>query len=471
MKKKIIEFPWEILMITVFTVMSVTACSRYTINFDEFYTMHWNRCSWAEFFYEVLHDTSPFLYYYMIRPFSILTGQNIFMARLFSLAALLILLWSGGVFIKKNHGRKAMFFYLAIMYLNPFMLQKSTEIRMYVWASAFTVLAGIFCYKLLVSPARRQWVGFTLFSLLAACTHYYAVLTMVFLYLGLFIWYAFTHNKAALKSWLICSLTTVIIYLPFLLIAVFQIRESNGGWIHEPDSRLAPLKELFYSSVAGTEILYLTVMAVSTAASLLLFVRKKGVAYYWSFICCSALWGITAFGVIFAAVVKPIMLSRYLIMPVCLLFLGIGPVIRHTGKYLLLPLCLSFFLISAIQYKSCVETLRTDHTVDTITFAQEHILEGDKIVLVSGDDYLYNCTFYYIPQAELYYTGSFDPQRLTREENLTEFWFFDNGNYLNPEDVQKAGLRSESFGPYQFGYIHINIYKIRPLSQKVTSPS
>lgn len=464
MKKKLIEFPWEILIIAVFTIMSITACSHHTINFDEFYTMYWCRCSWSEFFYEVLHDTSPFLYYYMIRPFSILTGQNIFMARLFSLAATLILLWTGAVFIKKNHGQKAMFFYLAIMFLNPFMLQKSTEIRMYIWASAFTVLAGIFCYKLLVSPGRRYWINFTLFSLLAACTHYYAVLTLVFLYLGLLAWYVFTHNKKELKSWLICSVTTVILYLPFLLIAVFQIQESNGNWIHEPDSRLEPLKELFYSGITGTEYLYLTVMAVSTIASLVLFVRKKSADYYWSFICCCAVWGITAFCILFGALVKPIMLSRYLIMPVCLLFLGICPVIKHARKYLLLPLCLAFALISAVQYKSCVETLRKDHTVNTLAFAREHIQEGDKIVLVSGDDYLYNCTFYYIPQAELYYTAAFDPQQLIREEGPGEFWFFDSGDYLKPKELEKAGLQAENFGPYQFGYLHINIYKIRPLS-------
>ena len=101
MKKKLIEFPWEIVIIIVFMAMSVTACSRYTINFDEFYTMNWCRADWHEFFYEVLHDTSPFLYYYMVRPFAILTGQNIFMARLFSLAAMVILCLVGIFFCKK----------------------------------------------------------------------------------------------------------------------------------------------------------------------------------------------------------------------------------------------------------------------------------------------------------------------------------------------------------------------------------
>lgn len=98
--------------------------------------------------------------------------------------------------------------------------------------------------------------------------------------------------------------------------------------------------------------------------------------------------------------------------------------------------------------------------MDTLQFAREHIMEDEKIVLISGDDYLYNCTDYYIPQADIYYTTAFDPGQLATEEGLTEFWFFDNGDYFDLDELKRAGLWAEDFGAYQFGYIHINIYKI-----------
>lgn len=91
---------------------------------------------------------------------------------------------------------------------------------------------------------------------------------------------------------------------------------------------------------------------------------------------------------------------------------------------------------------------------------KEYIKAGDKIVLISGDDYLYNCTAYYIPQADIFYTGPFDPEQL-REEKLSEFWFFDNGNYLPPIEPQRAVFSAVEFGQYQFGYLRMNIYKIR----------
>ncbi len=369
MKKKLKEFPWEVLIILLFLLMSITSCSRYTIKY-EFFTMQWCRASRHDFFYEVLHDTSPFLYYFMIRPFAILTGQSIFMARLFSLAALFILFMIGATFIKKNHGSKSMFFYLFILYLNPFMLQKSTEIRMYVWVSAFTLLAGVFCYKLFTSPSRKNWILFILCSLSSACTHYYAVLTMVFLYLGLLSYFIYTQNKKELKSWFLCSLTTIVAYIPLLLIAISQIRESNGGWIHEPTSRLAPLRELFYSEINRSEYLYLGVMVGLTLFSLFLLIHKKNVIYYWSFVCSCTIWGITGVGILSAELGKPIMLSRYLIMPVCLLFLGAGPVVRHINKYIILLLCLCFAVIGGIRYTASLETMQRDHTADTLEFAK-----------------------------------------------------------------------------------------------------
>lgn len=460
MLKKFNELKFEKLIIVFFLIMSVTTCAHYSINFDEYYTLQWCRCSWSEFFFEVLHDTSPFLYYFMIRPFVILTGHSIFAARLFSIAALLLILLIGSNFVQKNFGKAAMYFYLVIIFLNPFMLQKSTEIRMYVWAAAFTLFSGIFCYRLLLSGSRQNWILFTLFSLLASYTHYYAVLTMVFLYLGLLAYYIVTRQKKSIKNWWICGIITVICYLPFLLIAIFQINESNGNWITKPDSKLEPLMELFYSEIRGSEYLYLALMIALTAFAATKFFRKKTPDYYWSLICCSAIWGITAFGILFGEFVKPILLSRYLILPVCLLFLGVCPLIRHINKYAVLLLCLILILIGVRRYSSTLSSLQRDYTIDTLRFAEEHIKEGDKIILLSGDDYLYNCTHYFIPQAELYYYGEFSSELFTKENPDDEFWFFDNRECMDKNLLQKEGLTVEEFGEYQFRHLHINIYKI-----------
>lgn len=461
MKQKIKENLFEIMMIMLFLGMAVLAAPRSSINFDEFYTVYWCRCDWSEFVYQVFHDTSPFLHYFMMRPVMMLTGQNLFVARLFCLLALLIMLIVGASFVKKTFGQKAAFFYMAILFLNPFMLQKSTEIRMYGWASAFTVLSGVMCYRLLKKPERKTWIWFTVYSLLAAYTHYYAVLCMVFLYLGLLFYYMGTRNFKQVKNFFICGIVTVLAYLPFLLIAVGQIKESNGGWIPVPDSRLQALKELFYSEIPYSELIYLGIMAAATLFAFCAFIKGRTVESYWSLVCCSSLWGIVAFCVVFGELVKPIVISRYLIMPVCLLFLGMSFSIKYVNKYIVIVLCLFMALVAGIKFSYAYQTTTENETDKMLDFAEANIAEGDRVVLISKDDYLYNCVEYFIPQADIIYIGEFDAAVFDKEKPSDVFWFFDNGEFVDKEALEEKGLTVTEHGWHQLGYIEMEVYQVQ----------
>ena len=119
-------------------------------------------------------------------------------SRLLSAVIGIMILWTGGLFIDEHFGKKASFFFVFFIYLNPFMIQKTTEIRMYMLASVFTIMSGIMSYSVLKDSKKKDWIFFVIFSLLAAYTHYYALLTMCFLYAGILIYFVFTHNKKIL---------------------------------------------------------------------------------------------------------------------------------------------------------------------------------------------------------------------------------------------------------------------------------
>ena len=85
------------------------------------------------------------------------------------------------------------------------------------------------------------------------------------------------------------------------------------------------------------------------------------------------------------------MLSRYLIMPACLLFLGMSFAAKYINKYVVLVICLIMALIAGIRFTYVYKTTAADETVKMLEFAEENIAEGDKVVLISKDDYLYNC--------------------------------------------------------------------------------
>ena len=452
----------SLIIICLFMAMALSLCPFYSINFDEFYTMSWGRLSWHDYVHELIHDTSPFLYYLMIWPILKLSGGSILCARFFSLLSLLLILLIGSTFIRKKFGTKAMYFYAFIIYLNPFMLQKSTEIRMYGWATVFTLFSGVLFYYLLTTPTKKTWILFTLTSLLGAYTQYYVVLTMIFLYIGILLFYIFKREKKQIINCLICYVVTILIYLPWLFVAIFQINESSGNWIDEPSSKLAILKELFYTSIPKSEWFYILLIVCLTLYAFIKFIKTKSPHYYWVCVCCSALWGIYLLCTVFGILVKPIMLSRYLIMPLCLLLLAISSCMKDFNKIVVIILCSVIAIIGGVNYQSSFISNLNDTTKITNNFTNQYIKEGDAVIIVNefDNDFLCMCVEYFVPHAERIYVGEFNSELFSTYDNYDTYWFFDQGNSFDKEIISSANKRSEEYGTYYYRHATFNIYKI-----------
>lgn len=201
-KQKNITVNWKILkenyhfvLLCLLSLMFIFLCFQNTINYDEFFSMQWCRLEWKELMWRLINDVHPPLHYLLLKPILDLTNESMFCARLLSALAGIILLWTGSLFLEHLAGKKAALLFACFLYLNPFMVQKVTEIRMYMLASTFTVISGILSYYVMKEPKRKNWLLFVLFSLLAAYTHYYALLSMIFLYAGILIHFAFTPPR------------------------------------------------------------------------------------------------------------------------------------------------------------------------------------------------------------------------------------------------------------------------------------
>ncbi|MBP3604485.1 MAG: glycosyltransferase family 39 protein [Lachnospiraceae bacterium] len=451
-----------LIIICLFMAMAFSLCPRYSINNDEFYTMIWGRLSWPDYVHELIHDTSPFLYYLMMWPVHKLTGGSLMGARLFSLLALLVMLIIGSSFVKKHFGLKAMYFYSFIIYLTPFMLQKSTEARMYGWATVFTLFSGVLSYYLLTAPTKKTWILFTVTSLLGAYTQYYVVLTMIFLYVGILVFYIFKRDKKQIINCLICYAVTVLTYLPWLFVAAFQINESNGSWIAAPSSKLGTLKELFYSSIPGSELFYLLLIFLMTLYAFIKFIQSKDTHYYWVCVCCSALWGIYLLCTMWGIFVKPIMLSRYLIMPVCLLFLAISSCMKDFHKIIVIILCTVIAIIGLVHYQSSLSANLNDTTKLTHGFTNQQIKAGDAVIVVNefDDDFLCMCVEYFVPHAERIYVGEFNSELFSAYSGYDTYWFFDQGSSFDSQIISSAGKKSEEYGTFYYRHLAFDVYKI-----------
>lgn len=463
---------WDILkeksvliVLSLFSVMIVSLCFIDTINYDEFFSVQWCRLGWKELMQCLIDDVHPPLYYLLLKPIFNLTGESMFCTRLLSAIAGIIMLWAGGLFIDRHFGKKASFFFVFFLYLNPFMIQKTTEIRMYMLASVFTIMSGIMSYLVLKDSGRKNWLFFTVFSLLAAYTHYYALLTMVFLYAGLLIYFVFTHNSKNIITWFFYSVVTVLGYLPWLPIAWRQVTAVNRVyWISMPSSRLAPLRELFYSAVPYTEYIYPGIILFLMLTSIVLFVRKRTIDGYWALMCCSALWGIIIFSVWYASHVRPILVSRYLIMPVCLCVLGSSSIVRHLNRYIAIAACLFCTLIGGPRYQSAFLEQFDRITTKTVVFINKNQTQSDTIIYVNdGYGYIANCVEYYFPNMEhmgIEESLIFDLDNIIADTNGS-IWFFDNNQYMLQSHTDTIDYTVTDFGTFGFGATEFEIYQIQ----------
>ena len=412
----------------------------------------------------LINDVHPPLYYFLLKIILDISHESLVCARLFSAVSCIVFLWSGALFIQQNFGKKSAIFYVFFLYLNPFMPQKATEIRMYMFASMFVIWCGIVTLRLLQNENKREWIHFVVSSLLAAYTHYYALLTVAFLYAGILLWFLIKWNKRGIYRWFFCSVATVVGYLPWLPTVVRQIKDVNSGyWIEVPSSRLAPLRELFYSRI-GYEIrysehVYIFCLLAFVMIALIAFIRTRSVEAYWALVCNSALWGILIFSIIYMQYFRPILVSRYLIMAVCLAALGGCSTIRFINKYIILCVCAFFLIVGGKRYWDSMAGQRNRNTTNTLAYVEENMSSLDTIFYIYQENaYFSQCMTYYFPEIS--------SQSVERDELdcLKEYDLESQGNtyFFDVDDavLSVSDVEFEDCGRFGFSGMTFEIYKV-----------
>lgn len=450
-------------VLILFTGMILSTCFQETINYDEYFSMSWCRLDWKTLWQTLVADVHPPLHYVVLKLVLFLTNDSILAARLLSACMAVLLLWRCSFFLKREFGVKAALFFCTLVYLNPFMIQKSTEIRMYLFAGCFVCLSGIDAYYLIKAPKRKNWICFTVFSLLAAYTHYYALLTVSFLYAGLLLYHIAVGNKAGVRQWFICAAATVAGYLPWLPIAWRQVTAVNSGyWIEPSSSTLAPLRELFESRIPYTHHIYIGIMVLLMGVALFMLIKKRSADCYWALVCGTPQWGILIFAAIYAAQVRPILISRYLIMAVCLCLLGVSSICRYLNKYIVLLFCLFSAVVGIFTYQSAISSQSLHNTAKFLAFMEDALGETDLILFVK-DDYAYgyvpHCLEYYFPDTEQMAIKESQIPTLPEGADRT-IYFVDTNQYMQQIDEQNANI--ENCGTFAFDATEFEVYRISP---------
>lgn len=443
---------YTILFVGFLTVVVVSLAFNKSIWLDEGFSLRWSMLPTEAFVKRITLDVCP-LYLIMLRFVLTITGGNLIAAKLFSATAIvLIFILIGAIFIRKEFGLKSMTFLGLFLICMPMIMNRAVEIRMYSWAFLWILLSCSQMYYLIgKNTERKNWILFTLFSLAGAYTHYFCVLTLVVIYVGMLVYFLFSRNVKKIKAWMICAIVTVLGYLPWVPVILQQTKSETTSWIPNQTSIWNVLRTMFCTNIPRSDKIFLLIIALFCLFGVILFIKYKTVELYWSLVCMSALWLVWIFGLIFEACARPILTSKYLSIPLCATIVGMSSLCKYINKYIWIGLCALCLVFGFDVYHTVYTQEYGTKVNETLQFAEEHFKDGDIIISDAGS--LCSVIPYYFPnsrQIDDVYRSAYD-----------YLWYFDTGELLDMEQLQNNDIAYIDYGNYGFDVAFEILYLYR----------
>lgn len=233
----------------VVVVMNVILCFEERVWGDEAWSLNLAMHSLGELLKLTAAGEHPPLYYILLKIAYMVGGQNaLWMLRLLSLLPVVILnafilhaiqtkQWKVcNVFSEKDR----VFISVAItvfLGLGQRNIEKNIELRMYTWALLFvslTVFSAIVIY-MKDFDSWKSFVCMSIWGLLAAYTHYWALITVAWIYIVMTVYFAVAREKSRFIKMMAVGAISILGYLPWLpaVAGNMQIRSTQGWWVKD----------------------------------------------------------------------------------------------------------------------------------------------------------------------------------------------------------------------------------------------
>ena len=421
---------------------------------DESLSMRWSALPFFEMMERLIRDVHPPLFYIILKGFLILDPNNLIMAKVFIVIGYAFTIIPVSYFLKKHLGKAPMFFFTLCLTSLPMMLIKIVEVRMYTWTMCFIVLTAIYAYKIMKNASTKDWILFVVFALATAYTHYFGLITMFFFYPMILLYFVVEKKWNNVKHWFIFSGITVVGYLPWLPIALEQVSGVNSNYWIEQYSIMSYLKGLFrIEAFPHSTKIYCAIVFFAVAYLFICMLIKKRIEYFWAFACTVPFIGTFAFGYLYGEFVKPILMDRYLLLPLCLMILGISLVARDLNKYIVGVVCLFFAVMLLLNYPIVFDKEYNTYTEKTLQFFEDNIEPDSYVVFNRGE--LNTVIQFYRDDVELYQCE--DIGQFPHEYN--EFWFADCLGVVDNNREQLTGYDIKEYPEYGLDDVTFTIYQ------------
>lgn len=439
-------------------------------------------------------DSHPPLYYFWVKAFGEVLGHTGPVYHFASLVPFFIGIVTALTLLRRRFGNLSAAFFVVITGLASPCLQYNVEIRMYSLAFMGVALCYYCAYRVL-GGGRLAWFGMVFWGLVAAYSHYYAMMTV-----GLIV---FITGVAAIvrfknKTWIKSLLALIGFiggYSPWLP-QLFRSTESvsNDWWMSEILSMSDTLQMVmcgvgYEKMVLALVILFVAVLLI--ADSSFVCVRKKPenteviihrpTLQKWSAETYAVTVGcLTIIGTIVAAyllcfIMGPVLAQRYL-YPLCAVTIlilvygssGVMELAQEWGrkcerfrpekvfKVILLIVLAVFVVVGIKNYKVFSDAVQSEKTATEQTIDIVGEVPEDTVLISNNVKHLgWTVLYYYYPENEIV-TGRCSDEGMEYDK----FW------YYTPEKIDKnelkemtdAGYQVENYGGQQIAVYPFQLY-------------
>ena len=396
----------HIAIIVIGILFLLVAAFHQDIWFDESYSVAIARHSFSEIWTISGNDVHPPLYYWMLHIVGMVSNYHIIVYRLFSVLAIAIVGILGYTHIRKDFGEKTGIIFSFLTYFLPVMCTYSQEIRMYSWSCLLVLLVGIYGYRLyqniknkenkqeeiLKKEKLKNLILFGIFSIGCCYIHYYALATTGIINLLLLIYIIKNRKKEKilLRNFIILAILQIILYIPWIVFFVSQLKHVGGGfWISLGLNTAVEVPSFQFRRQLDTTFSFdsNTIVALVAAISMYIYIgyriygAKKEKENILPGILSLGIYCTVIVCLLIISFVMPILFARYLLVMTGLYVFGLAFFMaKEKRKWITVSICIIILILGIISNVTNITINYDASNMKQIEYLQERIQEDDILV-------------------------------------------------------------------------------------------
>jgi len=438
--------------------------------FDESYSVSISNHSFTEIWSIGGHDVHPILYYWVLHIINLIFGDQIILYRIFSLLCIVILGVIGYTHIRKDFGENTGILFSFLAFFFPTNVVYAGEIGMYTMAMLLVTLMSIYAYRIYRNRDKKyikNWILFFIFSIASAYTHYYGLMAAGLVNIMLFISFIieakkekkFTYN---LKAFLISGVMHVILYMPWVISLLVQIKQVSAGFwisIKFPDTLIEFFTFQFTGNLGGT--LYIPNLwagifgIIICAYMIFIYVKNRKNEELKPARKAITVWCMVALGAYIVSLIisRTIIYARYMLCVTGLFIFFIAHTMAIKGnKKVNAVICIISIIISIIVVTNLSKENYDVSNREIFNYLEENVQETDAFLhgnagsgFVIIANYLDNKEYFYDEEnwnvEEAYKAFAKDMQTIYDLEEIKEYkgriWIINANDYSIYEQVKE----------------------------------